>query len=378
MNSIPYLILVVFLLFLYLNESKKITIVSVKNARKLSFATLLIFIGLRGHIYSDFINYYTFFENIPNIFDITTSIFTDWLFEPGFILYSSIIKAFVPNYFGWVFVNTFIDLLVFRYVFKRYTNSEILPLIFFLAFNGLYIEFNLYRNVKAIDLFLLSLPFLEKRKCLPYMILNMIGMTFHSSSIVFLPLYFVLGKEIPRYIRWIGIIIANVIFLLQFSIISDFLNSLSLFQSMSFYDKLSGHIENSEAGQNISFGYIERTFSILTFTLLYNKLVKQSRSNIIFYNCFWLFYVSFLCFYEVQVLVDRIPTLFIFSYWILYPNILNLKFNVRQLICLSSFLLVFMKVFLSNNIPPAKYDNLLFGIEDYHTRKSLYENFADQ
>lgn len=378
MNSIPYLILVFFLFFLYLNESKKITIISVKNARKLSFVTLLIFIGLRGHIYSDFINYYTFFEYLPNIFDLTPSTFTDWLFEPGFILYSSIIKTIVPNYFGWVFVNTLIDLLVFRYIFKRYTCSEILPFIFFLAFNGLYIEFNLYRNVKAIDLFLLSLPFLENRKCLPYMLLNIIGTTFHSSSIVFIPLYFILGKEIPRYIRWIGIIIANVIFLLQFSVISDFLNSLSFFQSMSFYDKLSGHIENSEAEQNISFGYIERTFSIFTFTLLYDKLVKQSRSNIIFYNCFWLFYVSFLCFYEVQVLVDRIPTLFMFSYWILYPNILGLKFNVRQLIYLSSFLLVFMKVFLSNNIPPAKYDNLLLGIEDYNTRKSIYEDFADR
>ncbi len=147
---------------------------------------------------------------------------------------------------------------------------------------------------------------------------------------------------------------------------------------MSFYDKLSGRIENSDSGQNISFGYIERTFSILIFTFLYNKLVQQSRSNVIFYNCFWLYYVSFLCFYEVQVLVDRIPTLFMFSYWILYPNVLGLKFKTRQLIYMFSFVLMLLKIFLSNNIPPAKYDNLLFGIEDYYSRRSTYENFADQ
>ena len=377
MNAIPYILLSVFLFFLYLNEVRKIKLISVINARKVSFLTLLIFIGLRGHIYSDFINYYVYFENLPDIFNLTSSTFTEWYFEPGFTLYSSLVKTIFPDYFGWVFVNTLIDILVFQYVFKRYTYSEILPLIFFLAFNGLYIEFNLYRNVKAIDLFLLSLPFLENRRLLPYMALNTLGMTFHTTSIIYLPLYFILDKEIPRYIRWIGIIIANVIFLLQFSVIGDFLNSLSLFQTMSFYDKLSGHIENSDAGQNISFGYIERTFSILIFTFLYNKLVQQSRSNVIFYNCFWLYYVSFLCFYEVRVLVDRIPTLFMFSYWILYPNILNLKFNVRQLICLSSFILVFMKIFLSNNIPPAKYDNLLFGIEDYHSRKQTYELYVN-
>ncbi len=228
MNAIPYILLSVFLFFLYLNEVRKIKLISVINARKVSFLTLLIFIGLRGHIYSDFINYYVYFENLPNIFNLTSSTFTEWYFEPGFTLYSSLVKTIFPDYFGWVFVNTLIDILVFQYVFKRYTYSEILPLIFFLAFNGLYIEFNLYRNVKAIDLFLLSLPFLENRRLLPYMALNILGMTFHTTSIIYLPLYFILDKEIPRYIRWIGIIIANVIFLLQFSVINDFLNSLSL------------------------------------------------------------------------------------------------------------------------------------------------------
>lgn len=377
MNSIPYILLSVFLFFLYLNEVRKFKLISVINARKVSFLILLIFIGLRGHIYSDFINYYVYFENLPDIFNLKSSTFTDWYFEPGFTLYSSFVKTIIPDYFGWVFVNTLIDLLVFQYVFKRYTYSEIFPLIFFLAFNGLYLEFNLYRNVKAIDLFLLSLPFLENRRLLPYMALNILGMTFHTTSIIYLPLYFMLDKEIPRYIRWIGIIIANVIFLLQISVVSEFLNSLSIFQTMSFYDKLSGHIENSEAMQNISFGYIERTFSILLFTLLYNKLVKQNRSNIIYYNCFWLYYVSFLSFYEVQVLVDRIPTLFTFSYWILYSNVLNLKFKFRQLIYVFSFILVFLKVFLSNSNPPAKYDNLLLGIEDYYSRKQTYESYVD-
>ena len=352
--------------------------ISVTNARKVSLIVLLIFIGLRGHIYSDFINYYTFFKALPNLFDLTSSTFAVWLYDPGFILYSCIIKTIIPDYFGWVFVNTLIDLLVFKYVFKNYTTSKILPFIFFLAFNGLYIEFNLYRNVKAIDLFLLSLPYLEKRKLVPYMLLNVLGITFHSSSIIYLPLYFVLSHEIPRYVRWLGIIIANVIFLLQISVVNEFLNSLSFFQSMSFYDKLSGHIENSIAEQKISFGYIERTFSVILFTLLYSKLVSQKKSNLIFYNCFWFYYVTFLCFYEVQVLVDRIPTLFMFSYWILYPNVLDLKFKTRQLVYIPSLLLVFLKVFISNNIPPAKYDNLLFGIEDYHSRKQTYDYYVDK
>lgn len=377
MFSIPYLIITIILLFLYLNEQRKITLFSVANARLAAYVVMLGFIGLRGHIYSDFINYYIYFEDLPNIFNLTPDSFTEWYFEPGFTLYSSFIKTIIPNYYGWVFINTFIDLSVFCYIFKRYNTSSILPLLFFMGFNGLYIEFNLYRNIKAIDLFLLSLPYLENRRIIPYMLLNFLGMTFHTSSIVYIPLYFILNKDIPKLVRWSGLIFANIIFLFQLNFISDFLNSLSFFQSMSFYDKLSGHIENSEVEQALSFGYLERTFSMILFTLFYEKLLIQKKSNRIFYNCFWLYYVSFLCFYEVQVLVDRIPTLFMFSYWILYPNILIIKNKYRQLLYSFSIFLVFAKVFMSNNIEPAKYDNVVFGIEDYETRKLIYENFAD-
>ena len=202
-------------------------------------------------------------------------------------------------------------------------------------------------------------------------------MTFHSSSAVYIPLYFILNKEIPNFIKWTGIIVANAIFLLRISIISDFVNSLNIFQAMALVEKLSGYVENSEASQAISFGYLERTFSILTFTLLYKKLVTQRRSNIIFYNCFWLYYVTFLCFYEVQVLVDRIPTLFMFSYWILYPNVItSLRYKMRQIVYAVSMAFVFMKIYAGNTNPAAKYDNVIFGIEDYRSRKLTYEKIV--
>ena len=377
MNAVPYLILCVFLLYLYLNENRTLAVLPIAAARMIAFVVLLIFIGLRGHIYSDFINYYLFFENLPDVFHLSSSTFEDWYFEPGFVLYSSAVKTLLPNYFCWVFVNTLVDLAVFSYVFKRYTCSRILPFVFFLAFNGLLIEFNLYRNVKAMDLFLLSIPYLEKRKILPYMLLNLLGMTFHTSSVIYLPLYFVLTREISKIVKWGGIIVANVIFLCKISIVNDFLNSLDIFQALAFYDRLAGHVEASEVSQTFSFGYVERTFSVLVFTSCYETLVAQRSSNRIFYNCFWMYYMTFLCFYEVQVLVDRIPALFMFSYWILYPNLLALNVWARKLIYAAVMFIVFVKVVIANNIPPARYENVLFGADDYHSRKEVYESFVD-
>lgn len=377
MFFLPYISVSLIILFLYFNECGKLQYVPKQKAQTYAFVIMLVFMGLRGHIYSDFINYYTFYEYLPNLFNLSMDTFIDERFEPGFVIYSSIIKTIMPNYFGWVFINTLIDMLVFNYVFKKYTDSQILPFIFFIAFNGLMIEFNLYRNVKAIDLFLLSIPFLQNRKWLPYMLLNLLGMTFHMTSLIYIPLYFVLNRKPPKYILWGGIAVANVIFLGQVHFFSDLLNSLEIFQTISLYEKIAGYTDRSEASYGLSFGYIERTFSMVIFTILYDKLIEKRESNVIFYNCFWLYYVLFLSLYEVQVLAERIPILFMFSYWILYPNIIRVSYKYRQVVYVGVVLLSLMKIYLANNILPAKYDNLLFGIESYDVKAQRYENYLD-
>lgn len=378
MYFLPYLALVIFLLFLYFNECGTLRYIAKDKAQVTAFVVLLLFMGLRGHIYSDFINYYTFFDYLPNLFNLSIETFLEQRFEPGFVLYSSIVKTIIPNYFGWVFVNTLIDMMVFSITFKRYTDSQILPFIFFLAFNGLMIEFNLYRNIKSIDLFLLSIPYLKERKCLPYMLLNLLGVTFHLTSFIYLPLYFILNYKAPKYILWGGIAVANLIFLGNIHFVANLLNSMEIFQNLSLYDKLVGYSDSSDLSYGISFGYIERTFSVLLFTVLYDKLIEQKESNLIFYNCFWLYYVLFLALYEVQVFAERIPILFMFSYWILYPNVIKIGYKYRQIVYVISVILVMLKVVMSNSEIYARYDNLLFGIQSYEERMAIQLDYFDE
>ena len=209
MNAIPYLIVATILLLLYLCERQRIKLLSPPSAGWIAFVVMLLFVGLRGHLYSDFINYYPFYNALPDIGHLNIGTFKRYLFEPGFIVYSSLIKSIGVDYFGWVAISTLIDLAVYRCIFRRYTDSVILPFLFFMAYNGLTIEFNLYRNAKAMDLFLLSLPHLEKRRIGRYMILNLLGTTFHLSSVVYLPLYFLLNRRLGKVIRWGGIVFAN-------------------------------------------------------------------------------------------------------------------------------------------------------------------------
>lgn len=364
--ALPYIIVAILLLFFYLGEIGKIKGLSAKVAVNSAYLLMLLFVGLRGFVLTDFVNYFPLFQRIPVISKLQS--FNFFAIEPGFVIYTSIVKTLGFNYFGWVFINTFIDFLVFRHFFKLYSPSQVLPLICMMAFNGILIEFNLYRNIKAIELFLLSFPFLLKRKFIPYLILNLIGLSFHNSAIIYLPLYFILTIRLNKMVVWGLIAVANIIFLCRISVISNIVNSISIMEVLNGYDKLMTYSSIDQA-KGLSIGFLERTFSIFTFTLLRDKLIHKHHYYNSIYNCYLIYYLCFLIFYEVPVFLQRIPILFVFSYWILYPSVIYIHYRWRKVINFAITILLALKIYTSHTDPYYQYQNIL--LSDVNYNKSL-------
>ena len=178
--SVPYLVYFFFLLlamlkeFVYLNKRQE-----KKKLDLLVLGSLIVFLGLRGFVYTDWTLYYQFFLKLPMLADwdywTLDGIVFDCGYEKGFILYSILIKSLFSNYFIWVFIGSLLDLIVIHKIITKNTNYYILAVIMFILFGGLTIEFNLYRNSKAIICFLLSINYLQKRRLLPYLLLNTLG-----------------------------------------------------------------------------------------------------------------------------------------------------------------------------------------------------------
>lgn len=371
--SIPYCILFFILCYFWWKEEKH-----KKLAIRWTYFFLLTFIGLRGFVASDYFNYYLFFQNLPHLFDLQFENLYDNGFEFGFVLYSSLVKTIMPNYHCWVFFNALIDLSIFYWLFHRFSPSIVLSFIIFIAIQGLVLEFNLYRNVKAIDCFLLSIPYLKERKIIPYFLLNLLGTTFHLSSFIYLPLYFVLTQQIPKIIIWSTFIIVNLMMFLKISITEQILNLLfPIIGIEQIENKLIGYYGNSFEEYGLSIGYIERTFTFILFSVNNKKLVDKQTYNRIFYNCYFLYYIIFQLFFDVIVFVDRIPTLFVFSYWILYPNTVSLiqkKIN-KQLLISFIILLCLFKTILYSSYIMNMYDNLLWGIRSFEERVHIFYQF---
>jgi len=378
--SIPYIIIILLLLLLffkgneYLNDEKRFL-----NIRIATISLLLLFIGLRGHVYSDWSSYYPFFEDLPTIWsgDILNEFKTASM-EPGFIIYSVLIKSFFPNYFIWVFINTAIDIWVLDKIFKKYTKYYVLAFIVFFVMNGLMVEFNLYRNAKAIILFILSLEYLKNRKFIPYFLINLLGFTFHYSALLFLPLYFILDREIPRSIVYLIFIVSNIVFIFHLKWINLVLGDIVSLLNVSLISEKTLGYADSASEVVFSLGYFERVISFLVFTILYKRLVALNSINRIFYNVFLFYLIFIFCFSEVMVFSERFSYLFCFAYWFLYPNVYTLiSSKMNKSIFLSIFILfLFLRLAAGNKNLLSKYDNLLFGIENYDDRSLEFEQYS--
>ena len=378
--SIPYLILLSFLFFLYYKESQNNSILKPRTIQLIAMFSLLLFIGLRGFVYSDWASYYPTFNEMPTFWDgdILTFI-NDSRFETGFVIYSIIIKSIFPDYFVWVFINTLIDLWILDLIFRRYSKSFILACIVFFVMNGILIEFNLYRNSKAIMLFLLSIRFLEEKKFIPYLLINLLGATFHSSALILIPLYFVFTRSISNKVAWIIFILGNIIFLFQIKWFQLILEPLfNILNFINLRDSFSNYTE-APSLFSISIGYIERIITFVVFITYKDRLIQANKSNLIFYNMYLLYIISVLYLFEVQVFVERFSYIFIFSYWVLYPNVLNLVENkrVKRYFIFAIIIFSYLRVMTANRSVLAKYDNQIFGIEDYDQRDVIFKRDSD-
>jgi hypothetical protein len=356
---------------------------SIRGVQILTIGGFLFFFGLRGFVSTDWYNYYPFFEKIGTLWNGNLlSMPTGYNKEIGFIVYSVIIKSICPNYFFWIFVSTAIDIALLHVIFKRHAKYYVLAFIVFFVMNGEVIEFNLMRNIKSILLFILSLKYLQERRIMPYMLLNVLGMSFHISAIVYIPMYFLLHRKFPKILLWLVFIVGNMIFLLQIEYIHPILLSIGdllegqVAAGISYY--LATDMYNHPYGFTI--GYFERVLAYMLVMLCYNRLLKQDHFNVVFINAHVLYFFFFFFFAELTVMTQRLPLLFVFSYWILYPNLFALiKIETNKLIIVLVAVLFFsLKVAVGNTNLFTKYDNLLFGIKDYEEKKATFSKYREK
>lgn len=271
--SIPYLILALILLIIgkrqvLMCETNDIS----RQSKILLYFIFLIFFGLRWHIFSDSMAYEDEFYNIKPIFMLSYLQDHSYWWDPGFVLFSMLSKLVSSNFFFFVFLNTLLDIFLFSICLKKYSHNITLTLICFLAFSGILTEINLMRNIKAILLFIISISYIKDRKLIPFLLLNTLGYFFHSSALLFIPMYWVLHRKYNLKLIILVCFFSSIIYLFGGdyikNIITNFLSTDSVAQKAFHY--LDVEEENA-----FSIGNIERVITLLLGTYMVSKIPQK-------------------------------------------------------------------------------------------------------
>ena len=300
-----------------------------KNERKkhmlfvFSIILLIGFLGLRGFIGWDWWAYYPSYNNLPSGFN----------YEIGYEIWSNIFYKIGLSYHHFTFINTVADILILAYVLKKYSKYPIFSMFLFLAVQGLSFEVDLLRNAKAVLLFIISIQFIKERKIIPFLILNILGMTFHISSIIYLPMYFILNRNYSRKIILPLIILGNIYYLLDTKIFIHILEYMSYVLPAAVGGKITSYLSIIPQNYKLPIGtlYFERLVTfIMVFVFLHKEKGSREKENpysLIMENSFYIFYLIFLFTSEFFIASTRIGILFIYANWFLWGDIIE---NLRN------------------------------------------------
>lgn len=300
-----------------------------KNERKkhmlfvFSIILLIGFLGLRGFIGWDWWAYYPSYNNLPNGFN----------YEIGYEIWSNIFYKIGLSYHHFTFINTVADILILAYVLKKYSKYPIFSMFLFLAVQGLSFEVDLLRNAKAVLLFIISIQFIKERKIIPFLILNILGMTFHISSIIYLPMYFILNRNYSRKIILPLIILGNIYYIFDTKLFIHILEYMSSVLPAAVGGKITSYLSIIPQNYKLPIGtlYFERLVTfIMVFFFLHKEKGSREKENpysLIMENSFYIFYLIFLFTSEFFIASTRIGILFIYANWFLWGDIIE---NLRN------------------------------------------------
>lgn len=300
-----------------------------KNERKkhmlfvFSIILLIGFLGLRGFIGWDWWAYYPSYNNLPGGFN----------YEIGYEIWSNIFYKIGLSYHHFTFINTVADILILAYVLKKYSKYPIFSVFLFLAVQGLSFEVDLLRNAKAVLLFIISIQFIKERKIIPFLILNILGMTFHISSIIYLPMYFILNRNYSRKIILPLIILGNIYYIFDTKLFIHILEYMSSVLPAAVGGKITSYLSIIPQNYKLPIGtlYFERLVTfIMVFFFLHKEKGSREKENpysLIMENSFYIFYLIFLFTSEFFIASTRIGILFIYANWFLWGDIIE---NLRN------------------------------------------------
>ncbi|WP_313247734.1 EpsG family protein [Sporosarcina ureae] len=240
--------------------------------------------GFRYDVGTDFLGYISYFNMIENGIDIPV--------EKGFVFLNVLISKMGLNSQALFLVMSILTMFFFINGMKYYSTIihfykplvyvAFLIFIYFSSFNGI------RQSLAAAILFYASRYIIEKRLIL-FGMWTLIAMQFHFSSILFLLLFFVVGKSYSKKIMLI-VLLASFM-LVKLNMVSEILIYIN--NNLSYLDVggyLSNYLYDGYNLRDVSYGIVFyiNILIISMFIIMKNNII-DNRTELIVFNLFYIY-----------------------------------------------------------------------------------------
>ena len=337
----------------------------------LSVVVFVFFFGLRGFVAYDWTSYYPEYQSLTDLRTLFTLPLNKWTWEPGFMIFGVICKTIYPNYFFFQFLCILINVILLMMFFRRYVSNIPLAFMIMLVMSGFEININLVRNSISILLFVNAIVFIEKKQFLPFLLVCLLGFTFHSSSLAYIPMYFIINRKFNKYIMMAIFAVANVIYLFHIPILKSLILLVVDYIMPSTKLWVEAYLSmDLSTGSVLSIGYLERLLTGILLFCYIDKLREIHNGNNIFVNSMLFYLCTFLFLSEFRTISLRCSYLFIYAYWIVWIDLIKCFTYRNNKILYLSFVALYslLKVYFLNTTAMSEYYNITIENKPYNER----------
>ena len=385
--TIPYFS--VFFILLWIAHAEKQGKIKAENSLRWCLAIFVLFFCFRSFVGWDWMAYYPMYMAIDDLFHFTSTsfiiVYSDTLqselIEPGFILYTYIIKTILDNWFFYVFVTTLIPILAIAVFVKKYsTNYAFSFAIFFALYHGLLID--LMRNSLALSIFLFALVYLKKNNLLVILLITLVGVSFHRTFFILFPFFFLRNKTLPRIAIWSLFAVAIFVFILQIPIATMFLSYVGDYLGDIVSSKMSTSADKGVGGaRGFTLGLLIRLVVFIIMMMNYQKICRD-RKLIVLFNAYLVYFFISVGVSDIRIIADRMEFVLFFPFIILYPYLARVIYpQYRRVYLLFILLFCFMKTYKYTSSVMLEYQTVFSGItydEQYSIKHSIADKIVDE
>lgn len=294
----------------------------------ITFAVIIFFAGARSYV-ADTSAYIKMFKDYPLFQNAHDVIFAEGVREPGFRLFSILIKTFISdNYTVWLSIIAVISGICVMIPLYKYSCNFGVSVFLFMTSCQFFWMFNGMRQFLVAAIIFSCTGLILKNKTLLYIIIVCILSTVHQSALLLIPMYFIAQGEpwSKRTLLFIGCIVLAMLFTTKFT------NLLADVVEQTDYAGSVNEFKNTDDGTNPIRILVESIPIILAF--IYRDKIKDKLTPIIKLSINMSLIVTGL--YIISkiassgILLGRLPIYFSMYNLILLPWLLKNIFEKKE------------------------------------------------